>query len=151
MTEKMKVNSLKAWLLGIRPTSLGGSLVTVLIGSGLAHGYAPEKFSWTVAVLCLLFAWFVHVAANLINDVVDFERGLDKSDPDRIDQRLPHKARHVCGHRRVPGDRMPRGPHHIVDGARQADMGRLGDTRHGCGDSGLHIPLQCVLRLSRSG
>jgi len=57
-----------------------------LIGSGLAHGYAPEKFSWTVAVLCLLFAWFVHVAANLINDVVDFQRGLDKSDPERIDR-----------------------------------------------------------------
>ncbi|MBQ6187786.1 MAG: 1,4-dihydroxy-2-naphthoate octaprenyltransferase [Prevotella sp.] len=86
MTEKMKVNSLKAWLLGIRPTSLGGSLVTVMIGSGLAHGTDPEHFSWTVAVLCLLFAWFVHVAANLINDVVDFERGLDKSDPDRIDR-----------------------------------------------------------------
>lgn len=86
MEEKIKVNSLKAWFLGIRPTSLGASLMTVLLGAGLAHGTDPEHFSWTIALMCWAFAWFMHIAANLINDVVDFKRGLDKSDPERIDR-----------------------------------------------------------------
>ncbi len=86
MGEKIEVNSFKAWFLGIRPTSLGASLMTVLLGAGLAHGYMPEQFSWTIAIMCWLFAWLMHIAANLINDVVDFKRGLDKSDPDRIDR-----------------------------------------------------------------
>lgn len=86
MEEKIKVNSFKAWFLGIRPTSLGASLMTVMLGAGLAHGYNPEQFSWTIAIMCWLFAWLMHIAANLINDVVDFNRGLDKSDPERIDR-----------------------------------------------------------------
>ena len=86
MEEKIKVNSLKAWFLGIRPTSLGASLMTVLLGAGLAHGTDPEHFSWTIALMCWAFAWLMHIAANLINDVVDFKRGLDKSDPERIDR-----------------------------------------------------------------
>ena len=86
MGEKIAVNSFKAWFLGIRPTSLGASLMTVLLGAGLAHGYMPEQFSWTIAIMCWLFAWLMHIAANLINDVVDFNRGLDKSDPERIDR-----------------------------------------------------------------
>ena len=86
MAEKIVINSFKAWFLGIRPTSLGASLMTVLLGAGLAHGFAPEQFSWSIAIMCWLFAWLMHIAANLINDVVDFNRGLDKSDPDRIDR-----------------------------------------------------------------
>lgn len=81
-----KVNSLKAWALGIRPTSLAGAMMTVILGSGLAHGMYPELFSWTIAVLCGVFACFMQIAANLINDVVDFKRGLDKADPERMDR-----------------------------------------------------------------
>ena len=86
MEEKIKVNSLKAWFLGIRPTSLGASLMTVLLGAGLAHGTDPDHFSWAIALMCWAFAWLMHIAANLINDVVDFKRGLDKSAPERIDR-----------------------------------------------------------------
>lgn len=86
MTSTIKKDSLKAWALGIRPTSLAGALMTVVIGSGLAHGMYPEKFSWTIAICCGIFACFMQIAANLINDVVDFDRGLDKCEPDRIDR-----------------------------------------------------------------
>ena len=86
MEEKIKVNSLKAWFLGIRPTSLGASLMTVLLGTGLAHSFNSDLFSWPIAIMCWLFAWCMHIAANLINDVVDYNRGLDKSDPERIDR-----------------------------------------------------------------
>ena len=44
MEEKIKVNSLKAWFLGIRPTSLGASLMTVLLGTGLAHSFNSDLF-----------------------------------------------------------------------------------------------------------
>lgn len=84
--KNIKVNSLKAWLFGIRPSSLGGALITVLVGAGLAHGTDPMGFSWWVASLCALFACLMQVAANLINDMVDFERGLDEPDPSRIDR-----------------------------------------------------------------
>ena len=86
MEEKIKVNSLKAWFLGIRPTSLGASLMTVMLGAGLAHGFKPDLFFFFFAIMCWLFAWCMHIAANLINDVVDYNRGLDKSDPERIDR-----------------------------------------------------------------
>jgi len=86
MANTIKKDSFKAWALGIRPTSLAGALMTVVLGSGLAHGMYPESFSWTVAILCGIFACFMQVAANLINDVVDFDRGLDKCEPDRIDR-----------------------------------------------------------------
>ena len=86
MTTELKVNSFKAWLLGIRPTSLAGALMTVFIGCGLAHKVSPETFNWTVAILCGLFACCMQIAANLINDIVDFKRGLDKADPERIDR-----------------------------------------------------------------
>lgn len=79
MKKKIEINSFKAWLWGIRPTSLGGALMTVLVGAGLAHGVSPDTFSWPVAILCALFACFMQVSANLINDMVDFKRGLDKS------------------------------------------------------------------------
>lgn len=86
MTNTIKKDSFKAWALGIRPTSLAGALMTVVLGSGLAHGMFPDKFSWLIAVLCGLFACFMQVAANLINDVVDFDRGLDMCEPERIDR-----------------------------------------------------------------
>lgn len=86
MANAIQKDSLKAWALGIRPTSLAGALMTVILGSGLAHGIHPETFSWTIAILCGIFACFMQIAANLINDVVDFDRGLDKCEPDRIDR-----------------------------------------------------------------
>ena len=60
--------------------------MTVMLGAGLAHGFKPDLFSWLIAIMCWLFAWCMHIAANLINDVVDYNRGLDKSDPERIDR-----------------------------------------------------------------
>lgn len=39
--------------------------MTVFVGSGLAHGTSPETFSWTVAILCAVFACLMQVSANL--------------------------------------------------------------------------------------
>ncbi|EKC65247.1 1,4-dihydroxy-2-naphthoate octaprenyltransferase, partial [human gut metagenome] len=50
----MKTNSLSAWILAIRPYSLGNSVILILIGSALA--FTDGGFRPVVALLCLVFA-----------------------------------------------------------------------------------------------
>ena len=56
----MKTNSLSAWILAVRPYSLGNSVILVLIGSALA--WTDRGFHWLPAVLCLAFAAFQNQA-----------------------------------------------------------------------------------------
>ena len=77
----IKQNSLKAWILAARPKTLSGAAVPVLIGLSLAYTdafqYGDDTFSWTAAVLCMLFALVMQIDANFINDFFDFARGND--------------------------------------------------------------------------
>ena len=50
----MKTNSLAAWMLAVRPYSLGNAVILILVGSALA--WTDGSFHWIPAVLCLLFA-----------------------------------------------------------------------------------------------
>ncbi len=77
----IRVNSLRAWLLATRPKTLSAAAVPVLIGIALA----VKTIGWAClpvlpAVLCLLFAWFMQVDSNLINDYFDYVRGNDDRD-----------------------------------------------------------------------
>lgn len=76
----MKTNSFRAWVLAVRPYSLGGSAIPVVVGASLAavHG----AFAWTPALLCLVFALLMQCTANLVNDLWDFLKGSDR--PDRL-------------------------------------------------------------------
>lgn len=78
---EVKKNSLRAWLLATRPKTLTGAAVPVMIGLSLAYAdakeYEGDVFSWTAAVLCLLFAFIMQIDANLINDFVDYAKGTD--------------------------------------------------------------------------
>ena len=77
----VKKNSLKAWVLAARPKTLSGAAVPVLIGLALARvdaqEYEGEVFSWTAAVLCLLFAFIMQIDANFVNDLFDYVKGTD--------------------------------------------------------------------------
>lgn len=77
----IKQNSLKAWILAARPKTLSGAAVPVLIGLSLAYTdafqYGDDTFSWTAAVLCMLFALVMQIDANFVNDFFDFARGND--------------------------------------------------------------------------
>ena len=70
-----------AWLLAARPKTLSGAAVPVMIGLVLAftdaQNYGDDVFSWTAAVLCLLFAFIMQVDANVVNDFFDYVRGND--------------------------------------------------------------------------
>ena len=78
---QVKRNSLRAWVLAARPKTLTGAAVPVMIGLSLAwadaRGYQGDVFSWTAAVLCLLFAFIMQIDANFINDFFDYVKGTD--------------------------------------------------------------------------
>ena len=81
---RIKTDSPKAWLLAARPKTLSGAAVPVMIGVALAYTdallYGDDVFSWTAALLCLLFAFTMQIDANFINDFFDYARGNDDSD-----------------------------------------------------------------------
>lgn len=77
----IKINSFKAWFLASRPKTLIGAIVPVAIGVSLAFNQTGiELFSFTPAILCLLFASIMQIDANFINDYFDYKRGNDKSE-----------------------------------------------------------------------
>ena len=81
----VKTNSPKAWLLATRPKTLTGAAVPVMIGIALAWTdaqdyYGDNVFSWTAAILCLLFAFLMQIDANFINDFFDFANGADDAE-----------------------------------------------------------------------
>ena len=85
MTEDyVRQDSLRAWMLAARPKTLSGAAVPVIIGIALAltdaRLYDVDVFSWTAAVLCLLFALIMQVDANFVNDFFDYARGNDDAE-----------------------------------------------------------------------
>lgn len=76
----MKTNSLSAWILAVRPYSLGASVIPVAVGTALAC--TAGSFRPVPALLCLLFALLMQCTANLVNDLWDFLKGADR--PDRL-------------------------------------------------------------------
>lgn len=77
-TTTVKTNSLYAWFLAARPKTLTGAAVPVIVGTALAIG--DGCFSYTPALLCFVFAFLMQIAANFINDLIDFRKGSDRED-----------------------------------------------------------------------
>ena len=76
--DKIKTNSLAAWVLAARPKTLTGAMVPVMIGAAWAWKLGgSEHFQIVPAVLCFLFAFLMQVDSNLINDYFDCVRGND--------------------------------------------------------------------------
>ncbi len=76
----MKTNSLAAWIVAVRPYSLGNSVILILVASALA--WTDGAFHALPALLCLLFAVLMQCTANLVNDLWDYLKGADQ--PDRL-------------------------------------------------------------------
>lgn len=74
----IETNSLKAWILAIRPQTLTAASIPVMIGCALAYVYG--YFQFTPALLCFLFAFLMQIDANFINDLYDFLKGTDRED-----------------------------------------------------------------------
>ena len=72
------VRLLKPWLLAARPKTLTGAMIPVILGSALAFHDGAMK--WSLVLCCALFAGFMQIAANMINDLYDFQKGTDRED-----------------------------------------------------------------------
>lgn len=84
------------WLLAIRPRTLSAALAPVLVGSAVAT--RAGGFRLGPAAAALAGALLLQIAANLANDVDDFERGADTAarlGPTRVTQSGLLSARQV--------------------------------------------------------
>lgn len=73
-----KESSLRHWILAARPKTLTGAMIPVILGSALA--YHDGVLNWPLVVCCALFAGFMQIAANMINDLYDYQKGTDRED-----------------------------------------------------------------------
>lgn len=76
--KEVKKNSLRAWLLAMRPKTLTAALVPVILGTALAS--SDGRLDITAASLCAAFACIMQIAANFINDLFDYLKGSDRAD-----------------------------------------------------------------------
>ena len=76
--QTVKPGSPRAWFLAARPKTLSAALVPVVVAAALA--WAEGSFRPVPVVLCLVFAALMQVAANFINDLLDFQKGTDRAD-----------------------------------------------------------------------
>ncbi len=74
----IQTNSATAWLLAIRPKTLTGAMVPVMLGCALAQMY--HSYQLVPAILCLTFAFLMQIDANFINDLYDYLKGSDRED-----------------------------------------------------------------------
>lgn len=67
---------LQAWLLAIRPKTLGMAVIPVVVGSALAFAQT-HGFQWLPALAALLAAMLIQIGTNLHNDAADHASGVD--------------------------------------------------------------------------
>lgn len=71
----------RLWLMAARAYSFPASIIPVLFGSVLAVLLNPGlKFNFINFILCLTGCVLVQVGTNLINDIFDYDKGIDKED-----------------------------------------------------------------------
>jgi 1,4-dihydroxy-2-naphthoate octaprenyltransferase len=78
MSETVAPSAPKKWLVAARPWALPASAMPVIFGTALAAviggaRFAPLRFLWALVTMMAL-----HSAANMLSDVFDFRRGLDR-------------------------------------------------------------------------
>ncbi|MBS1516659.1 MAG: 1,4-dihydroxy-2-naphthoate octaprenyltransferase [Bacteroidetes bacterium] len=82
MTETIqKPEGLKLWLMAGRAYSFPASIIPVLLGSVLAVLLNPGlQFNYINFALTLIGCVLVQVGTNIINDIFDYNKGIDKED-----------------------------------------------------------------------
>jgi 1,4-dihydroxy-2-naphthoate octaprenyltransferase len=70
-------NAIRLWWRAVRPFAYPASVVPALLGISLAWSEGAV-FRFGLALLILLGALAAHTGANLMNDYVDFKRGVDR-------------------------------------------------------------------------
>ena len=68
----------RKWFISIRPFALPASTMPVIFGTFLAVLYAKYPFQPFLFILSFLGMVILHSGANLLSDVFDYKKGLDK-------------------------------------------------------------------------
>ncbi|MGH7804921.1 MAG: prenyltransferase, partial [Candidatus Binatia bacterium] len=71
--------SARTWLTAVRAYSYPASVVPIALGSALAYREIG-RLHLDAFVLALLAGILVHTGCNLLNDLYDFRRGVDRED-----------------------------------------------------------------------
>ena len=77
MENNTDVFGLKKWLIAIRPFALSASSMPVIFGAVAAVVVGGAHLNIPLFLLSLLAMMILHSAANMLNDVQDFRKGLD--------------------------------------------------------------------------
>src|SRR5690242_15856885 len=72
-------NSLKAWLIAVRPRTMIAAVIPVLVGS-FATSLPLSEINWGILISALLVAMSLTIAVNLINDALDAKKGKDTAE-----------------------------------------------------------------------
>ncbi|HMD89041.1 MAG TPA: 1,4-dihydroxy-2-naphthoate polyprenyltransferase [Anaerolineaceae bacterium] len=92
ITEKDSLSNMSyihRWWLGIRPRTLPAAIAPVLVGWGIVIGTNSSSFKIFPALVILFCSVLIQIGTNLVNDVVDFEKGIDTQErqgPTRVTQ-----------------------------------------------------------------
>jgi 1,4-dihydroxy-2-naphthoate octaprenyltransferase len=87
--------SMRTWLMALRPVSFTASVIPVLVGTAIA---AQDEFHPVLFVLALAGSVAIHAGTNLVNDYFDHVKGTDGDDalgPSGVIQRGMLSARAV--------------------------------------------------------
>lgn len=68
----------RRWWVGLRPFALSASLLPALFGACAAHVVTHTPTRLGVLALTLLGVALLHLGTNMLNDVYDFRKGLDR-------------------------------------------------------------------------
>jgi 1,4-dihydroxy-2-naphthoate polyprenyltransferase len=72
---------LKLFMMAVRAYSFPASVIPIIYGSIIAVLFNPGiKFNYFHFALALIGSVAIHITTNLINDIYDFKKGLDKED-----------------------------------------------------------------------
>lgn len=69
----------KTWGIAVRAFAYPASIVPVIVGSAFAY-YKLGTFNWGLFLLAMFAGMLYHTGCNLMNDYVDFKKGLDRQD-----------------------------------------------------------------------
>ncbi len=78
MTNTANLSFTKKWWISIRPFALPASTMPVIFGTVLAFVYGDSGFSFGLFLLAFVAMIILHSGANILNDIYDFKKGLDK-------------------------------------------------------------------------
>lgn len=78
MEDQAKLSFFKKWWISARPFSFPASTMPVIFGTVLAYVYGGHEFKPLLFILAFIAMVILHSGANILSDIFDFQKGLDK-------------------------------------------------------------------------